>query len=232
VTHLFSVADPGRSGQNTRMRDVLTVCEIFRGIMGESSYAGLPGAIVRLSGCDVGCRWCDTRYAFERPGRIMELETIRQDIYDMGVDLVLITGGEPLLQDDMPKFAKLLAGAGHTVLVETSGTRDISVLPVPIIRVMDVKCPSSGVTHRMNWYNLPHLRANDEVKFVIANREDYEWARDVIEKHNIPALCRILMGPVWGQLAPGMLADWILFDNLPVRLQVQLHKIAWPDQRR
>ncbi len=214
------------------MKNVLTVCELFRGIIGESSYAGLPGAIIRLSGCDAGCKWCDTRYAYERPGRLMEVETIRQDVYDMGVALTLITGGEPLLQDETPTLAKLLANAGHTVLVETNGLQDISSLPSPILRIMDVKCPSSGVSHRTNWYNLPHLRPNDEVKFVVADREDYEWARDVIEKHNFSRLCRLLMGPVWGRLDPGVLADWILFDNLPVRLQVQLHKIAWPDQLR
>ncbi len=214
------------------MKNVLTICEIFRGIVGESSYAGLTAAIIRLSGCDVGCAWCDTRYAYERPGRIMELETIRRDVYDMGVKLVLITGGEPLLQDEMPALAKMFTGAGHTVLVETSGTRDISVLPSPIIRIMDVKCPASGVSHKNNWYNLPHLRPTDEVKFVLADREDYEWARDVIEKHNFPGICRLLMGPVWGKLDPGMLADWILFDNLPVRMQMQMHKIAWPDGER
>lgn len=213
------------------MKNVLTICEIFRGIIGESSYVGLPGAIVRLSGCDVGCRWCDTKYAYERPGRIMELDAIYNEVYAMGVRTVLLTGGEPLLQDETPRLAKRFAGGGYTVLVETSGTRDISPLEPPTVRIMDVKTPSSGVTHKMDWYNLAHLRRTDEVKFVIADRADYEWSRDVIEKHNLPSLCQVLMGSVWGMLEPGMLADWVLFDNLPVRLQMQMHKLAWPDRK-
>lgn len=212
--------------------EVLQVVEIFRSLQGESSFSGLPFAFIRLAGCDVGCKWCDTPYARETPGKTMTLQQILLEADALGMNHVLITGGEPLMQRSTPQLAYRLTQMKYTVLVETSGIYDISLLPWPVIRIMDIKCPSSGVADRMDWYNLGHLRKKDEVKFVIADRADYEYARNIIEKYKLFNLCNILMSPVAKELEPGELADWILFDDLHARLQLQLHKVLWPDRVR
>lgn len=150
----------------------------------------------------------------------------------MGVDLVTITGGEPLLQKETPKLAAHFAAAGYTVLVETNGSLPIASLPPPIIRIMDIKCPASGMHRHMDWYNLSELRPTDEVKFVLSDRADYEYARSIIEKNGLGERCQVLLGPVWGELDPALIAEWMLFDDLKARLQIQLHRFLWPNRDR
>jgi 7-carboxy-7-deazaguanine synthase len=212
--------------------NVVHVVEIFRSLQGETSFAGLPFAFVRLAGCELECRWCDTAYARHARGKPMTIPQVLDAVEELGPRRVCITGGEPLLQRESPQLAFRLSQRGFRVLVETSGAYDISTLPHPIIRIMDIKCPSSGMSEKMDWYNLGHLRRDDQVKFIIADREDYEWARGHIEKFSLSEKCTVLMGAVSGELEPGLLGDWILFDDLEARLQVQLHKIIWPDRER
>jgi 7-carboxy-7-deazaguanine synthase len=207
------------------MKDVLSISEILRTLEGESTFAGTPCALVRLAGCDSDCAWCDAKAGNIRPGRLMKLAEIHQEIRDIGTDLVVLTGGEPLLQRDTPALARQLSEAGHTVIVDTSGSCDISELPAPIIRLMDIKTLSSGMSHRMNWYNLSHLRPADEVKFVIADRKDYEYAREIIEKHGLTGKSKLLFTPLWGKMDAAELGEWILWDDLRARLQVQLRKM-------
>jgi 7-carboxy-7-deazaguanine synthase len=207
------------------MRDVLSVHEIQRAIEGESTYAGSPCCLVRLAGCDLECAWCDAKAVNLRPGKLLKVSDVVLQVREIGLDLVEITGGEPLLQRDTPALARQLVEAGHTVIVDTSGSCDISSLPAPILRLMDIKCPSSGMSHRMNWYNLGRLRPADEIKFVIADRADYEYAREIIEKHGLSAKSKLLFTPVWGRIDATELAGWMLFDDLKARLQVQLNKV-------
>lgn len=208
----------------------LVIHELFPSIQGEGSRMGLPCTFIRMSGCNLRCDWCDTPEAWsDAPGRVMTLDEIRGIVGGLGPSLVCITGGEPLLQKATPALAKELCACGYEVLVETNGTQDIGSLPVPIVRVMDVKCPSSRMSRHMDWYNLQHLRKGDEVKFVLASRNDYEYARDLIEKHLLGDRAHILMSAVGGRLSHALLAEWILWDDLPVRMQVQLHKVIWPD---
>ncbi len=212
--------------------DRLRINEIFFSIQGESTWAGRPCAFVRLTGCDLRCSWCDTEYAFHE-GRSMAVEEVAAQLQGYGCDLVEVTGGEPLLQAAVhPLIARLLE-AGITVLVETSGASDVSRLDARAIKVMDVKCPGSGEAARNLWSNLEHLTPRDEVKFVIADRADYEWARDVARRNNLAARVNaVLMSCAFGRLEPALLAGWILADRLPVRMQLQMHKHIWaPDAR-
>jgi 7-carboxy-7-deazaguanine synthase len=212
--------------------DRLRINEIFFSIQGESTWAGRPCAFVRLTGCDLRCSWCDTEYAFHE-GRTMAVEEVAAQLLGYGCDLVEVTGGEPLLQAGVyPLIARLL-DMGTKVLVETSGASDVSRLDVRAIKVMDLKCPGSGESARNLWSNLEHLTPRDEVKFVIADRADYEWARDVLRRDNLaPRVNAVLMSCVFGRLEPALLAGWILADRLPVRMQLQMHKHIWaPDAR-
>jgi 7-carboxy-7-deazaguanine synthase len=212
--------------------DRLRVNEIFLSIQGESTWAGRPCAFVRLTGCDLRCVWCDTEYAFHE-GRRMTVEEAAARLLGYGCDLVEVTGGEPLLQPGVHRLIARLLEAGVTVLVETSGASDVSRLDPRAVKVMDLKCPGSGESARNRWSNLEHLSARDEVKFVLADRADYEWARDVIRRHGLAArLNAVLMSCVFGRLDPAALAAWILEDRLPVRMQLQMHKHIWaPDTR-
>ena len=212
--------------------DRLRINEIFFSIQGESTWAGRPCAFVRLTGCDLRCSWCDTEYAFHE-GRTMAIEEVAAQLLGYGCDLVEVTGGEPLLQAGVyPLIARLL-DTGTTVLVETSGASDVSRLDVRAIKVMDLKCPGSGESARNLWSNLEHLTRRDEVKFVVGDRADYEWARDVLRRDNLaPRVNAVLMSCVFGRLEPALLAGWILADRLPVRMQLQMHKHIWaPDAR-
>jgi 7-carboxy-7-deazaguanine synthase len=212
--------------------DRLRINEIFFSIQGESTWAGRPCAFVRLTGCDLRCSWCDTEYAFHE-GRTMAVDDVAAQLLGYGCDLVEVTGGEPLLQAAVhPLIARLLA-AGMTVLVETSGASDVSRLDPRAIKVMDLKCPGSGESARNLWTNLEHLTPRDEVKFVIADRADYQWASDVTRRHNLAARVNaVLMSCAFGRLEPALLAGWILADRLPVRMQLQMHKHIWaPDAR-
>jgi 7-carboxy-7-deazaguanine synthase len=211
---------------------MLTVFEIYPSIQGESTHAGRPCVFVRLAACDLRCAWCDTPYAFTG-GRKMTVEAVVERVGTFGCPLVELTGGEPLLQKDaVPLMARLIE-TGHEVLIETGGHLSIADVPEPVVRIVDVKCPGSGVAARMHWPNLDLLRRRDEVKFVIKDRADYEYARDVVIRHRLAErVTAVLFSPVHGVQDPQALAAWILEDHLPVRLQLQLHKYIWSPETR
>jgi 7-carboxy-7-deazaguanine synthase len=211
---------------------MLTVNEIFHSIQGESSHAGRPCVFVRLTACDLRCSWCDTPYAFHE-GRRMSVEEVAGKVAEYGCDVVEITGGEPLLQKDVYPLMRRLLDEGRTVMLETGGHVSVEDVPEGVIRVIDVKCPGSGESEKVHWANLDRLRATDEVKFVIKDRVDYEFARDVVENHRLTGRCAaILFSPVHGVQDARQLAEWILADRLTVRLQLQVHKYIWDPQTR
>jgi 7-carboxy-7-deazaguanine synthase len=210
---------------------MLTVNEVFFSIQGEGSRAGRPCVFVRLTGCPLRCTWCDTAYAFHEGTKRSEDDVIAE-VSGHPCRLVQVTGGEPLSQPAAFPFVTRLLDAGFEVLVETSGHVLIEALDPRAVAVLDVKAPGSGETHRMEWRNLDLLKPKDELKFVIAGREDYDWSRDLIRDKGLTARCPVLFSPVHGVLDPGLLARWILDDGLGVRLQVQLHKYLWPGVER
>jgi 7-carboxy-7-deazaguanine synthase len=206
---------------------MLTVNEIFHSIQGESSFAGRPCVFVRLTACDLRCSWCDTPYAFHE-GRKMSVDEVVAAVDEVGCLLVEITGGEPLLQEDVYPLMDRLLAAGHTVMLETGGHRPIGRVPEAVVKIVDVKCPASGESAKNDWENLGRLAAHDEVKFVIQDRADYEFAKEVVARHDLSArAAAVLMSPVHGVLDPKTLSEWILADRLAVRLQLQLHKFIW-----
>lgn len=211
---------------------MLTVNEIFHSIQGESTLAGVPCVFVRLTACDLRCRWCDTPYAFHE-GRKLSVDEVVAQVEAYGCPTVEITGGEPLLQADVIPLMTQLLARGYRVMVETGGHRSIAGVPAGVIRIVDIKCPGSGESDRNDWSNLALLTSLDQVKFVLADRADYEFARDVITREHLADRCgAVLLSPVHGELALKPLAEWILADRLPVRLQVQLHKYIWDPQTR
>jgi 7-carboxy-7-deazaguanine synthase len=206
---------------------VLTINEIFHSIQGESTHAGRPCVFVRLTACDLRCSWCDTPYAFTE-GRKMSLDDVIATVDGYRCPLVEITGGEPLLQRDVYPLMHRLLDEGRTVMIETGGHISIEEVPAPVIKIVDVKCPGSGESHRNHWANLEQLAPHDEVKFVIKDRTDYEFAREVVNRHQlIGRVAAVLFSPVHGVLDAKALAAWILEDGLEVRLQVQVHKYIW-----
>ena len=211
---------------------MLTLNEIFYSIQGESDHAGRPCVFVRLTACDLRCVWCDTPYAFHE-GRRVAVDEVVAEVERYGCPLVEITGGEPLLQPDVYPLMDRLLAAGATVLLETGGHVSLERVPAAVVKVMDVKCPGSGESDRNAWDNLGRLADHDQVKFVIADRPDYEYARDVVRRHTLDARAvAVLFSPVHGVLPPERLAEWVLADRLPVRLQVQLHKYLWGAETR
>jgi 7-carboxy-7-deazaguanine synthase len=210
---------------------MLTVNEIFHSIQGESTHAGRPCVFVRLTACDLRCSWCDTPYAFYE-GRKQSVEDVVSEVARYGCRLVEITGGEPLLQDDVYPLMDALLARGHTVLLETGGHRPIGKVPSSVRKIVDIKCPASGEADRTHWPNLDALTPDDEVKFVIQNRADYEYALKIIEQHDLTARAAILISPVHGVLDPQTLAEWMLADRVPARLQLQLHKYIWAPETR
>lgn len=214
------------------MAEKLQVIEVFKSIQGETTRAGLPCAFIRLAGCNLRCAYCDTRYAVEEPGTAEEVSDAAQKLHAFHTRLVCITGGEPLLQARVVPLARRLVELGHTVLVETNGTLDISVLPPEALRIMDVKCPGSGECGSTLVSNLAALRMQDEVKFVLCDRRDFDWAVEFAARHGLTGRCRVLFAPVAGKLPARELAGWVLESGLQVRLQVQLHKIIWPERTR
>jgi 7-carboxy-7-deazaguanine synthase len=210
----------------------LNITEIFYSIQGESTHAGRPCVFVRLTGCNLRCRWCDTAYAFYG-GQRMTIEEVTAAVARHQCDLVEITGGEPLLQEGVYALIDVLLGAGDTVMIETSGASDVSRLDPRVIKIMDLKCPGSGESERNLWSNLEHLTARDEIKFVIANCADYEWAREVIRTRNLAArVAAVLISPVFGEIDPAAVAGWMLEDRLPARMQLQMHKHIWDPTAR
>ena len=206
---------------------MLTINEIFHSIQGESTHTGRPCVFVRLTACDLRCSWCDTEYAFTE-GTKMSVTDVVARVEGYGCDLVEITGGEPLLQRDVYPLMEQLLDSGRTVMVETGGHLSIRDVPSPVIRIVDVKCPGSGESSKNHWENLDLLTRQDEVKFVIRDRADYEYARDVVALHAlIGRTAAVLFSPVHNVLQSKVLAAWILEDRLPVRLQLQVHKFIW-----
>jgi 7-carboxy-7-deazaguanine synthase len=211
---------------------MLTINEIFHSIQGESTHAGRPCVFVRLTACDLRCSWCDTPYAFTE-GHKVAVDDVVEQVAAYGCELVEITGGEPLLQPDVYPLMRALVGRGLTVMLETGGHRSIEGVPDGVIRIVDVKCPASGEAARNHWPNLDLLRPADEVKFVIQDRADYEFARDAVARHGLGAkTAGVLFSPVHGVLDPATLAAWILADRLAARLQLQTHKYIWGAQAR
>ncbi|MBU1155329.1 MAG: radical SAM protein [Proteobacteria bacterium] len=209
----------------------LKVCEIFLSLQGESSFVGMPCVFVRTSGCPLECTWCDTAYA-KTEGREMILEEILGQVAGLGVELVELTGGEPLAQDATPRMMEMFLQAGYSVLLETSGAVSLAPVPEEVYVIMDLKCPSSGMHERMHWPNLDMLRPHHEVKFVVADRADYDYAHRLMENHRLAERARVLFSCVHGAIAPREVAGWILEDRLPVRFQLPLHKELWPEVRR
>jgi len=211
---------------------LITINEIFYSVQGESTYAGRPCVFVRLTACDLRCSWCDTPYAFHE-GRKMSVDEVVADVESRGCPTVEVTGGEPLLQTDVYPLMQRLLDSGKTVLIETGGHRSIANVPPGVIRIMDVKCPGSGESEKNDWGNLTLLTKSDEAKFVIADRTDYEYARDIVRRENLPARVNaVLFSPVHGKLDAKLLAEWVIADRLDVRVQLQMHKYIWsPDTR-
>jgi len=210
----------------------LRITEIFHSLQGESTWAGVPCTFVRVTGCPLRCTWCDTAYAFEG-GTRMTFGEILEEVARHPANVVEITGGEPLAHPGAFALAERLLDAGYTVLVETSGAFDVAPLDPRVHRIMDLKCPGSGESSRNLWENLDHLSERDEVKFVVKDRTDYEWARDTIRERALDqrvadgSLRALLMSPVWGEVDLEEMAGWILADGLPVRFQLQVHKLIW-----
>ncbi len=215
----------------------LSVTEIFYSVQGESTWAGAPCTFVRLTGCPLRCSWCDTEYAFH-DGNEMSLDEVMAEVASHSCKTVEITGGEPLAQKGAFALADRLLSEGYIVLVETSGALDVSRLDPRVHKIMDLKCPSSSESHRNRWENLDHLTERDEVKFVVQDRVDYQWACDIIRERELDrrveegSLRALLISPVWEAIDLESLGTWILEDQLPVRLQVQLHKLIWGPDRQ
>ncbi len=211
---------------------MLTVNEIFYSIQGESTRAGRPSVFVRLTSCDLRCAWCDTPYAFHE-GKKMSVDEVVAETERHDCPLVEITGGEPLLQDDVYELMDRLIARGRTVMLETGGHRAVTRVPPAVVKILDVKCPASGEAASNDWTNLDRLLPHDEVKFVIQDRADYDFARDCIRRHDLASRCSaILLSPVHGVLEPRVLSEWMLEDRVPARLQLQLHKYIWSPTAR
>jgi 7-carboxy-7-deazaguanine synthase len=209
----------------------LVVNEIFHSIQGESSHAGRPCVFVRLSACNLRCTWCDTAYAFTG-GESMALNRILATVASFHCDLVEVTGGEPLLQSGCHDLLTALCNAGYQVLLETGGSLDVGRVDPRVHRIVDVKCPGSGMADRNLWSNVQFLTPRDEVKFVVADRADFDWAREADRHHGISSRCPVLFSPVFGTVSPTDLAGWMLESGVRGRLQLQMHKYLWDPQRR
>ncbi len=211
---------------------MLTVNEIFHSIQGESTHAGRPCVFVRLTACDLRCSWCDTPYAFHE-GSKRTVDAVIHEVESYGCALVEITGGEPLLQDDVYPLMQRLLDAGKTVMLETGGHRTIAAVPRGVVKIVDVKCPGSGESERNEWSNLELIAPHDEVKFVIRDRADYHYACDVVRRYDLAGRAgAVLFSPVHGVLEPRLLSEWMLADRVPARLQLQLHKFIWSPTTR
>ncbi len=213
------------------MEDTLKVSELFLSIQGEGVRTGRVCAFVRLGGCNLRCRWCDTSYA-HRDGKEMSIAEVLDRVESLGARLVEVTGGEPLTQPAALVLLRRLCDAGYETLLETNGSLDISRVDPRVVRLVDFKCPASGEAHRNLWTNVEHLTASDEIKFVLADRDDYEFARGATGEHSLCEKCIVTFSPAADLLDPAELVQWVLTDNLDVRIGVQLHRIIWPDKDR
>ncbi|RZA30168.1 MAG: 7-carboxy-7-deazaguanine synthase QueE, partial [Lysobacteraceae bacterium] len=223
----MNAAVPSQIVQSTT--DRLKITEIFLSLQGEAATAGWPTVFVRLTGCPLRCQYCDTAYAFHG-GHWWNIDDIVAEVVRQGVRHVCVTGGEPLSQKRCLTLLRALCDAGLEVSLETSGAIDIGDVDPRVSRVLDIKTPASAEVARNRWENLPLLTARDQVKFVLCGRDDYEWARDVVATHGLAQRCDVLFSPSKSELAPRDLADWIVADRLPVRFQMQLHKLLWNDE--
>jgi 7-carboxy-7-deazaguanine synthase len=218
-----------QSVQELPVTERVRVTEVFCSLQGEGNTAGRPTVFVRLTGCPLRCVYCDTAYAFHG-GESRSVDGVVEEVANHGVEHVCVTGGEPLAQKGCLALMQRLCDAGHAVSIETSGALDIRPVDPRVVRVLDLKTPGSGECERNRWDNLEDLRPTDQVKFVLCDRTDYEWAREVVARHALERTCEVLFSPVWESLSPRELADWVVADRLPVRMQVQLHKILWGDE--
>ena len=209
----------------------MKICEIFTSIQGESSYAGLPCTFIRLTGCNLRCTYCDTTYAYAE-GSERSKEKIMGVVRDSGVKLVEVTGGEPLLQEDVYPLIESLLDSGYTVLVETNGSMSIREIDRRAVVILDIKTPGSGMSGEMDFSNVAHLKQSDEIKFVLTGRTDYEWAKGIMSRYALGEKCHVLLSPVFGNLSPEQLAGWILEDRLNVRLNLQLHTYIFGPGRK
>jgi 7-carboxy-7-deazaguanine synthase len=209
----------------------MRITEIYSSVQGETQYAGLPCTLVRTTGCDLRCGYCDSPFAFQG-GKDMSLPEIVAEVGRLGAPLVLLTGGEPMLQRDLPALAAQLLAAGYRVMIETSGAHPLDALPPEVIRIVDVKTPGSRESHRNRWELLGSLRPQDAAKFVLTDEADYRWACDVIASHELGSRTEVLLSPVHGELDPRELVRWMLRDRVPARLNLQLHKYVWDPEAR
>ena len=217
-------------GEASASADRLKITEIFLSLQGEARQAGWPTVFVRLTGCPLRCQYCDTAYAFHG-GEWRAIDEILAEVASHGVRHVCVTGGEPLAQKRCIGLLERLCEAGFEVSLETSGAIDIADVDPRVSRVLDIKTPGSAEVHRNLWSNLPLLTPHDQVKFVICSREDYDWAKGIVREHRLDEACEVLFSPSYAQVSPRELADWVVADRLPVRFQMQLHKILWNDER-
>jgi len=209
----------------------MRITEIYSSVQGETQYAGLPCTLVRTTGCDLRCTYCDSAFAFYGGGD-MTLDEIVAEVGKLGAPLVLLTGGEPMLQKDLPALATLLLERSYRVMIETSGAHALDALPAEVVRIVDVKTPGSGESHRVRWESLEGLRPRDAVKIVLTSEADYQWATEVIRSRRLADRTEILLSPVHGRLAPEELVAWMLRDKLPARLNLQIHKYIWSPEAR
>jgi 7-carboxy-7-deazaguanine synthase len=209
----------------------MKISEIFTSIQGESSFAGLPCTFIRLTGCNLRCQYCDTSYAFEG-GVEMDLDQIVSRVRESGIPLTELTGGEPLLQEESYLLSSLLLNEGYTVLLETNGSLSLDRVDSRVVKIMDMKCPGSGMSDHMNFTNIKYLSSKDEVKFVIGDRGDFDWALKIINDYELLTMCKVLISPLQPKLEARTAAEWILDEKLLVRMQLQLHKIIWPEKDR
>ncbi|MCF6157349.1 MAG: radical SAM protein [wastewater metagenome] len=209
----------------------MKINEIFKSIQGETSYSGLPCTFIRITGCNLRCSYCDTTYAYEE-GKEMSVDSILEYTRGCKTKLICITGGEPLSNSGVSSLIRELLKENYTVLVETNGSYDIRTIPREAIRIMDVKCPGSKMSHLMHWQNIGYLTKLDEVKFVLTSREDYDWMKGVIQKYDLSKITNITLGTAFNTVSPRSVVRWALEDNLEIRFQLQIHKYLWEPNTR
>ena len=209
----------------------LKINEIYYSVQGESTHAGRPCVFIRLTYCNLRCTYCDTEYAFYK-GKDMEITDIMSEIKRWDCNLVEVTGGEPLFQDECIDLLNELVNSNYEVMLETGGSLSISDVPKKVVKIVDFKCPSSGMVKKNLWSIVDDLQAHDEVKFVIGNREDFDWAKDRITEYSLDKICTLLFSPTFGEIDPQQIVEWILAENLPVRMQLQMHKMIWSPEEK